>query len=373
TAIAEAPSEPQEGVGVWISGFFGSGKSSFAKNLGYVLTNRTVQGIAASELFKAQVQDPRISNLVDSINARIATDVIMFDISKSTEVRRGDEKMAEIVYRALLGELGYALDYEIAELEIQMEGEGQLDEFIRLCPQVNNGSDWNLVRKGAKKTNSASAILHYMNPKIFPQADSWASSLRGRNSTITVQTVVERAFQLSARRRPGKSLVFIIDEVGRYVARSATKIEDLRALVEQFGKVSKNLLKSKRAIAPIWIVVTSQEKLEEVVDAIEDKRIDLAVLQDRFKYRVDMAPADIREVATRRILAKKDEAVPILQQLFRKSQGQFNAACQLERTSRKSEVREDDFIQFYPYLPHFIEMSIDIMSGIRLQPGANRF
>ena len=373
TAIAEAPFEPQEGVGVWLSGFFGSGKSSFAKNLGYVLANRTVQGIAASELFKDQVQDPRISNLVDSINARIATDVIMFDISKSAEVRRGDEKMAEIVYRALLAELGYALDYEIAELEIEMEGEGQLDEFIRLCPQVNNGSDWNLVRKGAKKINSASAILHYMNPKIFPQADSWASSLRGRNSTITVQTVVERAFQLSARRRPGKSLVFIIDEVGRYVARSATKIEDLRALVEQFGKVSKNLLKSKRAIAPIWMVVTSQEKLEEVVDAIEDKRIDLAVLQDRFKYRVDMAPADIREVATRRILAKKDEAVPILQQLFRKSQGQFNAACQLERTSRKSEVREDDFIQFYPYLPHFIEMSIDIMSGIRLQPGANRF
>src|SRR5207247_8033905 len=68
--------------------------------------------------------------------------------------------------------------------------------------------------------------------------------------------------------------------------------------------------------------------------------------------------------------AKKAEAEPVLRRLFRESQGQLNAACRLERTTRRSEVTEDEFIQFYPYLPHYIELSIDIMSGIRLQPGA---
>ena len=104
--------------------------------------------------------------------------------------------------------------------------------------------------------------------------------------------------------------MFIIDEVGQHVARSGDKIEDLRATVEEFGKVGKNLLKARKIIAPCWIVVTSQEKLDEVVAAIDSKRVELAKLQDRFHYRVDLAPSDIREVATKRVLAKKEPAVP---------------------------------------------------------------
>lgn len=369
-AIAEAPSEPHEGVGVWISGFFGSGKSYFAKNLGYILANRQVLGRSASELFKTQVNDRRISELVDFVNVKIPTEVVMFDVSVDRAVRRTTERIAEIMYTVLLRELGYAEDYDIAELEIELEKEGRLDEFMECCRE--SYGDWTIVRKGAQKIARASAILYAMDPTTYPTPDSWAQTLRDRKSDITVGGFVERTFELCARRRPGKAVVFIIDEVGQYVARSADKIEDLRAVVEQFGKASKNMLKAKKAVGPVWVIVTSQEKLEEVVAAIDSKRVELAKLQDRFKYRIDLAPADIREVATRRVLVKKDEAVGLLSEMYRDSQGQLNAACRLERTARTSEITEDDFIQFYPYLPHFVELSIDIMSGIRLQPGAPR-
>lgn len=370
SAIAEAPSEPHEGVGIWISGFFGSGKSFFAKNLGYVLSNPTVMGERYSELFKRQLGDERISELVDYINKRLPTEVIMFDISKASDLTSA-EKIAEVIYRKLLEHLDYAKDYNIAELEIQLESEGRLDEFVSLCKEVN-GKEWRLARKGAMKLNEASAILSRMDPDKFPHPDSWVRSVQGKHPTITVELVVERAFELMSRRRPGRALFIIIDEVGQYVARNVDRIEDLRAVVEEFGKKSKNLVRAKKAIAPVWITVTSQEKLEEVVAELDSKRIELAKLQDRFRYRVDLAPADIREVASRKVLAKKEDALPVLRDLFERYQGQINLGCRLERTTRMSEVTEDEFIQCYPYLPHFIDISIDIMSGIRMQPGAPR-
>jgi hypothetical protein len=332
------------------------------------LANRNVLGKSASELFEAQVADKHISELVDFINVSIPTEVIMFDVSVDRAVKRSTERIAEIMYTVLLRELDYAEDFDIAELEFELEKEDKLDEFIARCANSYH-EDWRRVRKGALKISRASAVLHAMDPATFPTADSWAQSLRN-SADITVGQFVERTFELCARRRPGKALVFIIDEVGQYVARSADKIEDLRAVVEQFGRASKNLLKAKKIVAPVWIMVTSQEKLDEVVAALDSKRVELAKLQDRFKYHIDLAPADIREVATRRVLAKKDEAVSILRKLYSDSQGQLNIACHLERTTRKSEITQDDFVQFYPYLPHFVELSIDIMSGIRLQPGA---
>ena len=370
-AVAEAPADPTESIGVWVSGFFGSGKSSFAKNLGYALQNRTVVGSKFANLFKKQLDNKPISDLLDLINAKTPTEVILFEVAKEADTRKVTQRITELMYTVLLRELGYSEDFDIAELEIELEAEGKLPEFIATCKSELK-KDWETVRAGAQKLSRASAILHKLDPKTYPSADSWAHAQRNGNASITANKVVERTFELWGRRRKGKALVFIIDEVGQHVARSGDKIEDLRATIEAFGKVGKNLLKARKITAPCWIVVTSQEKLEEVVAAIDSKRVELAKLQDRFHYRVDLAPSDIREVATRRVLAKKAEAEKPLKDLFKRNEGQLNAALRLERTTRRTDISESDFIHFYPYPPHYIDLCIGIMSGIRLQPGAPR-
>ncbi len=401
-AIADAPSDPTEGVGVWISGFFGSGKSSFAKNLGYILSNRQVLGHPAAELFIQQLReqspgDPlvgRIADLVNFLIARFDSHVIMFDVQVDRAVRRATEPIAEIMYTVLLRELDYAQDYDVAELEIELEAEGRLAEFVQACAtmlgdQVGEGMPaesvplalagippeayavWRQVRKGAQRIQRASAVLHKVDPATYPTPDSWAASLQ-KGTDVTIRKLVDRTFELTASRRPGYTVTFVIDEVGQYVARSVEKIENLRAVVEQFGKESKNRVLAGKAVAPVWVIVTSQEKLDEVVAAIDDKRVQLARLQDRFPIRIDMAPADIREVATRRVLAKKPEAEPLLLQRFDEAAAMLKTHTRLERTSRRFEAARDEFVQFYPYLPHFIDLSIDIVSGMRLQPGAPR-
>ena len=246
-AIVEAPTEPSEGVGIWISGFFGSGKSSFAKYLGFALQNKKIQNHRFSDLFKKQIEDQQVSNLLDLINAKYPTEVILFDVAKEQDTRLGTQKIAEYIYAAVLRELDYATDMDIAELEIELEAENKLDQFIEKCKEVYK-EDWRRIRKGAQCISRASAILHHLEPTTYPSLDSWAHSQDSRSKIITVKTVVERTFELFNRRRPGKAIVFILDEVGQHVARSGDKIEDLRAVVEELGVLAKKCLKREKLL-----------------------------------------------------------------------------------------------------------------------------
>ena len=98
--------------------------------------------------------------------------------------------------------------------------------------------------------------------------------------------------------------------------------------------------------------------------------IDLPKLQDRFKHQIDLSPAGIREVATRRVLRKKESQESILRKLFRDRGASLIQNVKLERCSRRTEFDEDQFVRFYPYLPHLIDLSIDIVAGIRPHPNA---
>lgn len=378
-AIADYPSEPHEGIGVWVSGFFGSGKSSFAKNLGYVLANRNILGHSASELFKAQIKDPKIDEWIDLINVQYPMDVIMFDIqSDRAQSGTGAQSISSFFYRVLLRYLGYAEDFDLAELEISLENEGKLDEFIQRYDEryasldkAGKGSWTQRGRTSTQVWNRAGVILHEMDASTYPTVESFAQSMAQNRVQVTPAVLVKRTFDLASRRCPGKSILFVVDEVGQYVAYNQERLEDLRRVVELFGTESKNLMKSRQISSPVWVIVTAQEKLDEVTSAMgDDKKVLLAKVRDRFKFEIDLSPADIQEVATKRVLAKKPGSEPKLKELFKNYEGQLNVALRLERTSRKSALTEKDFVQFYPYPPHYIELSIDIMSGIRLQPGA---
>ena len=369
-AMAAAPKSPNEGVGVWISGFFGSGKSSFAKNLGYVLANRVVQGESASSLFLKQVESKRVSEYVQFLNQSVPYEVFMFDVQVDLSVQTNAEQIAEVMYRVLLRNLDYAEDYDISDLEIELEEEGKLSAFQELC-QKEYQADWGKIRKGNQKYARVSALLHRLDPKTYASTETWLEIVKQRPSRrLTVKDLVERSFDLCALRRPGKAFAFIVDEMGQYVARSGERLENLRAVVEQFGKESLTRLKANKIPGPAWIIVTAQEKLQEVYNYLATGRIDLPKLQDRFKHQIDLSPADIREVATRRVLRKKQSKESILKKMFQESGATLIQNVKLESSSRRTEFDEDQFVQFYPYLPHLIDLSIDIMAGIRLQPNA---
>lgn len=365
--------DPSEGIGIWVSGFFGSGKSSFAKILGYVLSAKKVMGENTAELFAERTPDETIKNLLKVINSTIPTHAVIFDVSMDRGVRTANERITEVMYKMLLRELGYSEDFDLAELEIDLEGRGELEEFVELYEKTYTKDPWKKAKKVGRAISEASRILHEMDSVTYPHADSWSNSIgkKGR-ADISSNLLAERSFELMARRKKDHALIFVIDEVGQYISRSVDKMLDLQAVVQAFGSKGKNRVKAGKAVAPTWIIVTSQEKLDEVVSSLDSKKIEMARLKDRFPIMVDLAPADITDITAKRVLQKTPAAEEFLGDLFDSVEGRLNTNCNLEGTSMKSTVTKQDFINFYPYLPHYIDLSIDIMSGIRLQPGAQR-
>ena len=148
----------------------------------------------------------------------------MFDVSVDRSTLNQGERLAEVMYRVLLRELDYAEDWTIANLEMTLEADGRLQEFIERFERKyqaqfgDRQGAWRMRRKLTTRHSEASAILHEMDPSTYPQPDSWAQSPAAKGADITVRKLVEDTFELMSRRRPGQAAAFIIDEVGQYVS-----------------------------------------------------------------------------------------------------------------------------------------------------------
>lgn len=277
--------KPNEGIAVWVSGFFGSGKSSFAKYLGLGLADRDILGQGAGELLGERCSDPQIQVLLKTISEQIPTEAVIFDVSTDRGIRTGNQGITEIMYRLFLQSLGYARDLDLSELAITLEEEGRLDSFEAKYNEVFH-KDWDREKgKIAIAVQQASRVMHELDPATYTTADSWRASAMKR-ADITPGDLAKRGMVLMARRKPGKNLIFVIDEVGQFVARDVQKMLDLQGVVQNLGRVGRGKL---------WVVVTSQEKLTELVGGLNDRRVELARLMDRFPLQVHLEPCEFTD------------------------------------------------------------------------------
>ncbi|UPT99434.1 BREX system P-loop protein BrxC [Bradyrhizobium barranii subsp. apii] len=335
----ETPQKPHEGVAIWISGFFGSGKSSFAKVLGLAIEDRDVLGTPAAERFAARAGDPKLSVVLKTINEKIPTHTVIFDVSTDRGIRSGNQMLTEIMYRLFLASLGYAKEIDPAELEIALEGEGRLDEFKKVFQELH-GKSWDTQKNlPIFALNQASAVLHKLEPATYPMADSWS---KGRPKIdITPGRLADRIVELMKRRKPGHSLIFVVDEVGQFVARDTQKMLDLQAIVQQLGVKGRG---------KYWIAVTSQERLSEVVSGLDDRRIELPKLMDRFPLQVHLEPSDISEVTSRRVLAKNAGAEAVLGKLYDDNRARLDLNSKITADVSLPSLSRERFVDLYPLL-----------------------
>jgi hypothetical protein len=358
-----ARNKPNDGIAIWVSGFFGSGKSSFAKMLGLAIENRDIVYKPAGERFATRTNNRKIRIHLRQIAENIPTHAVIFDVSTDRGIRSGNQTLTEIMYRLFLESLGYPKDLDLAELEISLEKDLRLDRFMNAFEEVTGGKRWD-ERKGivAFALSEASAAMRTIEPAIYTDNDSWADANKGK-ADITPRILATRVSELMGRRKPGHNVMFVVDEVGQFVARDVNKMLDLQAIVQQLGI---------HGHGKHWLAVTSQEKLGELVGGLDDTRIELARLMDRFKSQVHLEPSDISEVASKRVLAKNAPAQEQLGILYDAHRGQLADHTRLSAEIVLPELNRSAFIDLYPLLPYQIDLIIQVVSGLRTQGGASK-
>ena len=358
-AYQESILSPNESCTVWVSGFFGSGKSSWAKILGYLLANPPVGDESAAERFFGRTHAPPVQALLNTVHARSPTLTVLVNLATGANVVAAEgESVVLPIYRALLDRLGYSRNDTLAELEYTLEGDGKLAEFEEAFAAID-GRPWRERRYTALAKRLAARALDavYGSSGGLPE---WAQGLDAPD--IDADWFAARALELLERRGGGcRRLAFVVDEAGQYVARSVHRMLDLQGLAEAFQKRRGRL----------WLVVTSQERLDDVVDSLEAKQVELARAQARFPLRVDLLPSDIDEVTGKRVLEKTAEGGQAVRAVIEPSRNKLVSNVRLASPIRSGEPGLDELVRLHPLLPYQIQLLIDAVSVRRTKGGAS--
>lgn len=344
-AIANRPDLPAS----WISGFYGSGKSSFAKLLGLALDGRVLpDNRPLADALLARDDSPKRQELIDAWNAlrgRIDPIAVVFDIGA---VARDGEHIHGAAVRKIAERLNYSrASALVAETELKLEMDGRWPDFLRAVEDVH-GQPWSNLKDKAMVEDHFSAALHRLDPATYEERLSWVDAHAGTTRTgVAVDEAIRSIEAMMRLRAPGKTLFLVVDEVSQYVHQNDDRMLKLQSFVSALGA---------RLKGGVWLLATGQQKLDD------DSGTNLQKLKDRFPpaLRVHLNPTNIRDVVHRRLLHKDPARVDSLRALFQEHRAglTLNAfGCQ--------DITEEDFVEVYPLLPGHVELLMNITTVLR--------
>jgi hypothetical protein len=364
-------------IGVWVSGFFGSGKSHFAKLIGHLLANSDADGETARERFGQHLQagraaDERLRELFQQATTyQLSCRLVAFDIM-ARHSAAAERNVGLTFLRAFYESIGLSKVIAFAERELELQAAGKHDAFVELYEQ-KGGVPWVEDRDFAASSAIVAECLAELLPDRFRTPDLAHQSLefatREVETQLSIDGVVDRLLRWldTQQKLDGSStqrIVFVADEVGAWARRDLDRIEQIRALVETFGTKGKGRL---------WLLATSQERLSAVVQnaSIADNRAAEQLLQRleaRFQTNVHLESGEVGTVIEDRILRKRPTAVPALQGLWDAHQQQLRDVAEppgLELGANYPRADREPFVKDYPFLPYQLQAAADIFGNMR--------
>lgn len=341
-------------IGVWISGFFGSGKSHFLKMLSYLLANEEVRGIKTVERFRKKFEnDPATFMLIDTAT-KSKTDTILFNIDIEGSINKDKTAVLRVFAKMFYNYLGYyGENLKVAKLEQFVAKKGKTEEFRRVFEE-KNGQSW---------LDSRDTFAFFEDDVVGTlMAVLGMSETAARNwfdGTETVETSIAQLVSEMKEYVESKAsdfrLLFMIDEVGQYVGGDTDLLINLQSLIEKIGSECNGR---------IWVVCTGQEAIDEIIKARENE---FSRIQARFKTRLSLSSSSADEVIQKRILKKKPEVIPQLEQVYKQNDSVLRNLFSFTDSilDIKGYGGEHDFAKNFPFVPYQFIIMQKVFAEIR--------
>lgn len=300
----KAVDTPTDKIGVWISGFFGSGKSHFLKMLSYLLSNQEVRGKHAIDYFADKFDDPMMyATAVKCVS--IPTESILFNIDVEGPINKDKTAVLRVFAKMFYNHCGfYGDDLKIARLERFVDKQGKTDAFRQKFQEIN-GSSWLDSRAAfAFFEDDVVAVLQSVLGMSEASARNWFNG-EETNELSIAQLVTDIKEYVDGKGQDFR-LLFMIDEVGQYIGDDGDLMINIQSLVEEIGA---------KCMGKVWVMVTSQEAIDSVVKIAGD---DFSKIQGRFHTRLSLSSSSVDEVIKKRVLAKTEEADMLLRMVYEK-------------------------------------------------------
>lgn len=344
-------------MGVWISGFFGSGKSHFLKILSYLLANKEVNGKTAFQYFKEdnKIIDPMV--LADMhIASTVPTDVVLFNIDSKSEVNGKQSKVAIVsVLQNVFNEMqGFSGSNPfLADLERKLSYERKFDLFKEKFKEsfwdewIEARNDFDFIQDDVVKVL---ADIRFMSEEA---GRNWCEKAIGEYP-YKVEAFAKLVKEYLDRKGNNQHIVFLIDEIGQYIGEDSKLMLNLQTVTEDLGTACQG---------KAWVIVTSQQDIDSIT---KTKGNDFSKIQGRFDTRLSLSSANVDEVIKKRILEKNELARQTLELLYdNKTTIIKNLILFNDGVEKKLYLDREDFADVYPFIPYQFNLLASVLTSIR--------
>jgi len=229
-------------IGVWISGFFGSGKSHFLKILSYLLANKEIDGKRATDYF---IEDNKIADPMVLADMKLAadtpSDIVLFNIdSKSDSTSKQNKDAIVNVFLKVFNEMrGFCGSMpHLADLEDQLTEAGKYEVF-KDAFRDSTGDEWEDERKNFDFIqDDVVDVLSDIDFMSESAARNWCEKAT-EEYKISIEDFAKRVAEYIKKKGNNHHVVFMVDEVGQYIGEDSNLMLNLQTVREELSKECK--------------------------------------------------------------------------------------------------------------------------------------